>query len=171
MIFCSDLLPNGYNVFLFLEGPISSNNPGAYTRSGPTYDQQSLYSAQEDDDIEYNSRAQAPPQAAAWQVSQQLFQPQQPVSGFGVGRGRGRGRGSQLNQPLRRPNLPGMAAGRRGSAYPGECLKTIMPYQFFLQLIKHQDPSKCWVCKVEYKVNAYDLFEVPDVFIWGLVSP
>lgn len=119
MIFHRDLLLNGYNVFLFLEGPISSNNPGAYTRSGPTYDQQSLYSAQEDDDIEYNSRA--PPQAAAWQVSQRLSEPQQPVSGFGVGRGRGRGRGSQLNQPLRRPNLPGMAAGRTGSAYPGEC--------------------------------------------------
>lgn len=108
-------------MFLFLEGPISSSNPGAYTRSGPTYDQQSLYSAQ-DDDTEYNSRAQAqaPPQAAAWQVSQRSSQPPQPVSGFGVGRGRGRGRGSQLSQPLRRPNLPGMPAGGTGSVFPGE---------------------------------------------------
>ena len=105
-------------MFLFSEGPISSSNPGVYTRSGPTYDQQSLYTA-EDDDIEYNSRAQAPPQAAAWQVSQRSSQPPQPVSGFGVGRGRGRGRGSQLNQPLRRPNLPGMSAGGAGSAFPG----------------------------------------------------
>jgi len=107
-------------VFLFLEGPTSSSNPGAYTRSGPTYDQQSLYSA-EDDDTEYNSRAQAPPQAAAWQVSQRSSQPPQPASGFGVGRGRGRGRGSQLNQPLRRPNLPVMSTGgAAGSAFPGE---------------------------------------------------
>ena len=117
MTFVRDLLPN--NVFLFLEGPISSSNPGAYTRSGPTYDQQSLYSAQ-DDDIAYNSRAQVAPQAAAWQVSQRSSQSQKPVSGFGVGRGRGRGQGSQLNQPLRRPNLPGMASGRTGSAFPGE---------------------------------------------------
>lgn len=108
-------------MFLFLEGPISSSNPGAYTRSGPTYDQQSLYSAQ-DDDTEYNSRAQAqaPPQAAAWQVSQRSSQHPQPVLGFGVGRGRGRGRGSQLSQPLRRPNLPGMPAGGTGSVFPGE---------------------------------------------------
>lgn len=108
-------------MFLFLEGPISSSNPGAYIRSGPTYDQQSLYSAQ-DDDTEYNSRAQAqaPPQAAAWQVSQRSSQPPQSVSGFGVGRGRGRGRGSQLSQPLRRPNLPGMSAGGTGSVFPGE---------------------------------------------------
>ena len=118
-MFCRDLLLNGYSVFLFLEGPISSSNPGAYTRSGPTYDQQSLYSSQ-DDDIEYNSRPQAAAQAAAWKVSQRSSQPQQPVSGFGVGRGRGRGRGSQLSQPLRRPNLPGMAAAATGSAFPGE---------------------------------------------------
>ena len=33
-----------------------------------------------------------------------------------MGRGRGRGRGLQSSQPLRRPNLPGMARGTAAAA-------------------------------------------------------
>ena len=81
-----------------------------YTRSGPTYDQQSLHDDSDDDTV-YTRRAQAPPQSTAWQFPQsRQAQAQQPTSTFGVGRGRGRGRGIQLSQPLRRPNIPGMAA-------------------------------------------------------------
>ncbi|CAH3119717.1 unnamed protein product [Pocillopora meandrina] len=87
-----------------------SSNQGVYTRSGPTYDQQSLHDDSDDDTV-YTRRAQAPPQSTAWQFPQsRQAQAQQPTSTFGVGRGRGRGRGIQLSQPLRRPNIPGMAA-------------------------------------------------------------
>ena len=64
------------------------------------------------DDDEYDRRAPAQAAAAsAWQFPPQSTQPSQPPSGFSMGRGRGRGRGVQSSQPLRRPNLPGMAAG------------------------------------------------------------
>lgn len=91
-----------------------SSNQGVYTRSGPTYDQQSLRDDDKDndDDTVYERGAQAPPQSTAWQFSQRpQSQAQQQTSTFGVGRGRGRGRGSQLSQPLRRPNVLSMAAG------------------------------------------------------------
>lgn len=80
-----------------------------YTRSGPTYDQVSLTST-DDDDSEYSA-----PQGAATGASQlyhaQVSHSQQTSSGFGIGRGRGRGRGIQPSQPLRRPNMPGAAGG------------------------------------------------------------
>lgn len=80
-----------------------------YTRSGPTYDQVSLVST-DDDDSEYSA-----PQGAATGTLRQYqapaSHPRQPLSGFGMGRGRGRGRGMQPSQPLRRPNLPGAVGG------------------------------------------------------------
>lgn len=96
------------NIFFSVKDPSYSHS--AYTRSGPTYDQQSLRST-DDDDSEYDRRA--PPQAAAavaWHFPPQSSQPSQPP-GLSMGRGRGRGRGVQSTQPLRRPNLPGMAPG------------------------------------------------------------
>ena len=89
---------------------------GGYTRSGPTYDQMSLYST-DDNDSEYAS-SQGEAAGSSWQFQTQSSRPPQPSSGFGVGRGRGRGRGSvQANQPLRRPNFPGVAeGGTAGSA-------------------------------------------------------
>ena len=82
---------------------------GGYTRSGPTYDQISPTST-DDDDSEYSA-----PQGAGTGASQ-LYQAQashsrQTSAGFGIGRGRGLGRGMQPSEPLRRPNLPGAAGG------------------------------------------------------------
>ena len=99
---------------IFVEGPAST-----FTRSGPTYDQRSLCRTDDDDDDdhddddyrEYDRRAPPQAAAAAWNLPPQSSRPSQPSSGLNMGRGRGRGRGLQSNQPLRRPNLPGMAAG------------------------------------------------------------
>ncbi|XP_068733037.1 protein maelstrom homolog [Montipora capricornis] len=97
-------------------GASSEEPTGGYTRSGPTYDQMSLYST-DDNDSEYAS-SQGEAAGSSWQFQTQSSRPPQPSSGFGVGRGRGRGRGSvQANQPLRRPNFPGVAeGGTAGSA-------------------------------------------------------
>ena len=37
------------------------------------------------------------------------------------------------------------------------------PLCHILQLIKQPAPNKCWVCKDEFKVNAYDVFKVLTV--------
>ena len=94
---------------------------GTYTRSGPTYDEQSLYDDDDDDD-DHNDRKYGrhpPPQAAAataWNFQPQASRPPPPSLGLNMGRGRGRGRGLQSSQPLRRPNLPGMARGTAAAA-------------------------------------------------------
>lgn len=108
-----------FNFCVFLEG---------YTRSGPTYDQQSLRSM-DDDEYDRHTPAQAAA-ASAWQLPPQSTQPSQPPSGFSMGRGRGRGRGVQSSQPLRRPNLPGMAAGAAATSQ-GEI------YLFYLLFISY----------------------------------
>ena len=92
---------------------------GTYTRSGPTYDEQSLYDDDDDDDDDDRKyRRHPPPQAAAaaWNFQPQASRPPPPSSGLNMGRGRGRGRGLQSSQPLRRPNLPGMARGTAAAA-------------------------------------------------------
>ena len=91
---------------------------GTYTRSGPTYDEQSLYDDDDDDDDDRKYGRHPPPQAAAaaWNFQPQASRPPPPSSGLNMGRGRGRGRGLQSSQPLRRPNLPGMARGTAAAA-------------------------------------------------------
>ena len=93
---------------------------GTYTRSGPTYDEQSLYDNDDDDDDDDRKYVRhPPPQAAAataWNFQPQASRPPPPSLGLNMGRGRGRGRGLQSSQPLRRPNLPGMARGTAAAA-------------------------------------------------------
>ena len=80
---------------------------GTYTRSRPTYDEQSLYDDDDDDDDDRKYGRHPPPQAAAaaWNFQPQASRPPPPSSGLNMGRGRGRGRGLQSSQPLRRPNF------------------------------------------------------------------
>lgn len=91
---------------------------GTYTRSGPTYDEQSLYDDDNDDDGDRKYGRHPPPQAAAaaWNFQPQASRPPPPSLGLNMGRGRGRGRGLQSSQPLRRPNLPGVARGTAAAA-------------------------------------------------------